>query len=119
MEAKLGSNPSYVWRSVLVSHGLLQRGLRWRIGIGSNVNVWTNPWLPDQFNPFFESQMVTGLQHVIVDSLIGEDGTNWDLDILDELFNEREKNLICQIPLSRVSKSIDYNGYGIGKGCIL
>ena len=61
-------------------------------------------WLPDQSNPFVESQMVTGLQHVIVDSLIGEDGTNWDVDILYELFNERDRNFICQIPISRVAK---------------
>ena len=118
LEAKLGSNPSYVWRSVLASQELLKKGVRWRIGTGRDVNVQAEPWLPDQSNPFVESQMEIGLQYVTVDSLIKEDGTSWDADILDEFFNERDKHLIYKIPLPRVLKPDQLQWIWDKKGCI-
>ena len=48
--------------------------------------------------------MGIGLQDATVDSLIKEDGTSWDADILDEFFNERDQHLIYKIPLPRVVK---------------
>ena len=46
MEAHLGSNPSYVWRSLLSARELLQEGSVWKIGDGSSVGIQTHKWLP-------------------------------------------------------------------------
>ena len=35
MEAKLGSNPSFIWKSILYGRHILHRGLKWRIGSGN------------------------------------------------------------------------------------
>ena len=35
VDAQIGPNPSYVWRSVLAAQELIRKGARWRIGIGS------------------------------------------------------------------------------------
>ena len=47
-----------------------------------------------------ETQVCTGLEQVKVKSLKNMEGRNWDYDLLDDLFNERDKQLILQIPLS-------------------
>lgn len=46
MEAKLGSNPSYIWRSILWGREVIHKGLRWRIGDGKQVKVYQSGWLP-------------------------------------------------------------------------
>ena len=70
LEANLGSNPSYVWRSVLAVQGLIHSGVRWRIGKGDRVNIWLKPWLSDKANPFVETIIVTGLEHAVEARLI-------------------------------------------------
>ncbi|XP_074346606.1 putative mitochondrial protein AtMg00310 [Apium graveolens] len=47
LEAKLGCNPSYVWRSSLESWTLVKRGARWRIGDGHRISVLDQPWLSE------------------------------------------------------------------------
>jgi hypothetical protein len=39
LDAKLGSKPSFIWRSILSSRSLIQDGLVWRIGDGSQVHI--------------------------------------------------------------------------------
>ena len=41
---KVGSNPSFVWRSFLVTRDLLIDGVRWKIGNGLSVDVWRDTW---------------------------------------------------------------------------
>ena len=40
--AHMGSNPSWIWRGICCSQVCLRKGLRWRIGDGSSVNVWND-----------------------------------------------------------------------------
>ena len=51
LNTKLGSNPSYLWRSLLARRILLQRGVVWRVGDVSNIQVWDDLWLP--YHPSF------------------------------------------------------------------
>ena len=44
---KLRKKASYAWKSILHGRDLLTRGLRYIIGDGSHVDMWTNPWIPD------------------------------------------------------------------------
>jgi hypothetical protein len=46
LEAKLGSKPSYVWRSIFNARGLLVEGLQWRVGDGRSIKIWGEKWLP-------------------------------------------------------------------------
>lgn len=53
LDASMGHNPSYVWRSLVWGRDLLKNGLRWRIGSGSSIRAFKDPWLlrPLTFKP--------------------------------------------------------------------
>ena len=78
LDAQLGNNLSYIWRSVLASQKVIRDGVRWRVGVGNHINVWSDPWLPDQRNPYVESLPSAGLEHATVDTLKNIDGRGWD-----------------------------------------
>ena len=46
INASIGHNPSYTWRSIMAAQNLVKKGIRWRIGNGANVRVWMDKWLP-------------------------------------------------------------------------
>lgn len=46
MQAKVGSNPSYIWRSIIWSRDLISKGLRWRVGDGQLVSAFKDSWIP-------------------------------------------------------------------------
>lgn len=73
--------------------------MRWRVGVGSSISIWSNPWLPSSFLPFISSPMVPGWKEATVASLIDYSKQGWKQDTLDLLFNPRDKELINSIPL--------------------
>ena len=112
LEANIGPNPSYVWRSVLASQELIRRGVRRRIGSGEKVNIWSEPWLPDLSNPMVETPKIARLEQATVSSLISTKTTKWDDDILNDI-----KNLILKIPLSISVKSDSWFWIWERRGC--
>jgi hypothetical protein len=46
LAAKVVPRMSYVWRSILKGVQLLKEGLIWRVGDGTHINIWRDPWLP-------------------------------------------------------------------------
>lgn len=67
MEASLGTNPSYVWRSLLWAKDTLVGGTFWKIGKGNKVDIHKDNWIPDlrkgrihSSNPREERAMVKG-----------------------------------------------------------
>ncbi|XP_050238466.1 uncharacterized mitochondrial protein AtMg00310-like [Mercurialis annua] len=39
LNAKLGANPSYVWRSLMAAQEIVRKGTRWRIGRGNSLRM--------------------------------------------------------------------------------
>ena len=50
LNAKLGSNPSYAWRSIFKALEVTRRGTRWRVGNGKPIHIWEDKWLPTPNN---------------------------------------------------------------------
>jgi len=46
LSARLGSNPSYTWRSLHGVKWVIEKGSRWIVGDGSSLKAWTARWLP-------------------------------------------------------------------------
>lgn len=45
MEADMGANPSYMWKSLLRGRELIKLGLRYRIGNGKTIIIFEDPEL--------------------------------------------------------------------------
>lgn len=45
LTVKLGSNPSYAWKSIHAAQELIRRGARKTIGNGRNSLVWKDLWI--------------------------------------------------------------------------
>ncbi|KAA3460646.1 reverse transcriptase [Gossypium australe] len=46
LSAKVGSYPSFTWRSICGARELIADGWLYQIGNGRMVNIWNDPWLP-------------------------------------------------------------------------
>jgi len=45
LNANIGHNPSYVWRSILCARFIVRGGARWSIGSSANIPILDAPWL--------------------------------------------------------------------------
>lgn len=45
LNAKEGPGVSYSWRSILRGIEALQKGLIWRVGDGTQIRIWEDPWV--------------------------------------------------------------------------
>ena len=45
LEADLGSNLSFVWRSLLAARDVIKAGSKWQVGDGCTIGVSTHVWL--------------------------------------------------------------------------
>ncbi|CAH9122687.1 unnamed protein product, partial [Cuscuta epithymum] len=103
LTAKIGNNPSFIWRSLVEVQKITGEGVRWRVGDGSSINIWRDPWLPDKDNPRVSSECFHGLEGASVAGLFKPLRAGWDEDILVDLFNARDRELIKRIPVSNRS----------------
>lgn len=62
MEAKIGSNPSFIWRSIYETQEIVKRNIRWRVGDGKSINIWQDPWIPNQDYPYIQTTMPENLE---------------------------------------------------------
>lgn len=98
-EAKLGGNPSFVWRRILEARKVVMDGSRWHLGSGKTVKIIGQPLLHDEVSPYISSD-VQGLAGVTVSSLMVEGGREWDVDVVKALFNDRDQQCIFNTVIS-------------------
>ncbi|KAK3206917.1 hypothetical protein Dsin_020963 [Dipteronia sinensis] len=77
----------------MAAQPLLKNGIRWRVGDGYQINIWTEPWLPDDSHPRVQSPIVQGTEHAYANSLMTPGVLFWDDDILHDI-TERNRNEI-------------------------
>ncbi|XP_074327095.1 uncharacterized protein LOC141665037 [Apium graveolens] len=107
LQAQLGSNPSYIWRSIMEAQSMVVQGISCRIGNGQEVDILNSPWLPSIDDPFVHSNNEALVnQKVAALFRIGEKA--WDVDLVLDIFEARDADLILSIPLSENEKDTWY-----------
>lgn len=75
-----------------------KRGCVWRVGDGTQINIWTDNWLPTSQN--FKIQTPRGNNLVTsVSELINPITDTWDVELIRSLFWDVDVHRILQIPL--------------------
>lgn len=97
LNAKLGANPNYMWKSIMSAQDAIRSGCRRRIGDGLSTKVWEVPWLPSVENVYVTTTAAPELKDIEVYNLYDVNTNGWDYDILTDVFNSRDCELIKQI----------------------
>ncbi|KAJ8763443.1 hypothetical protein K2173_002326 [Erythroxylum novogranatense] len=100
LTARLGTNYSFVWRSVLFAQRVLLRGVRWRVRDGQHILVNRDPWIlkVGGFHPDDGPMAIPTAMRVCDLFFPGE--RQWDPAKLLSYFSIDDVHAILGIPLS-------------------
>jgi len=101
MDANVGSNPSFVWRSLLQARDIITEGGAWKIGDGETVGIDSHKWLPKP--PSFKPGADRTLK---VSALFNPVTRQWDHSLIQTLFHTSTREDILRIQLGQ-SRSRD------------
>ncbi|WVZ51469.1 hypothetical protein U9M48_002614 [Paspalum notatum var. saurae] len=90
LDSVKSANASATCQSVLHGLELLKKGIIWRIGDGSQVRIWRDPWIPWEVTLKVSSRWGRCRLHWVSD-LLNSQGTDWDRDKLLRYFNEADR----------------------------
>ncbi|XP_031090928.1 uncharacterized protein LOC115995920 [Ipomoea triloba] len=86
-EAKLGTNPSFIWSSLVHTQEIIRKHCRWRVGSGTQIKIWKDDWLPDKTNPRVVSLPYLLMEDAKVADLIVTSENKWDEDTIRIIFS--------------------------------
>ncbi|XP_017979793.1 PREDICTED: uncharacterized protein LOC18594299 [Theobroma cacao] len=100
LNAPIGSNPSYLWRSIRESQQLIRKGAIWRVGDGQSISVLNDVWIPYESPRLlsFPNQLID--EEMKVSELIDQRTMTWNDVKITEISPPYECELILSIPLS-------------------
>jgi hypothetical protein len=109
LEARLGSRPSFAWRSILGAKPLVENGVGWRVGNGASIKIWGDAWLPPPYTRLLQPPIGELRPEAWVEALIDLDLGGWNLDLLHRLFAPEDVACIGSVvisPLGQLDKLI-------------
>lgn len=88
---------SYTWRSVIRGFQALNKGLNWRMGDCSNIQIWEDPWI---VNGLSRRPITPRRQTVLtwVEELIEPETGSWDVQLVRDVFWEEDAKYILATP---------------------
>ncbi|KAL4386202.1 hypothetical protein GQ457_09G009570 [Hibiscus cannabinus] len=98
MNASLGSNPSYTWKSIWCSRGLLEKGYGWRVGNGTTINIWSEPWISNNGDGRIQDTPINP-RYSMVSDLIDPLSNSWNIDLIRVIFPPSQASQILGIQL--------------------
>jgi hypothetical protein len=97
---------SWLWKGLLNSRSIVEKGACLAISMGSNINVWSDPWIPtlESFKPSPNPNLVDRPQFFVEDLII-QSNRSWNSSLLEDLFDMNSVNKIknIHIPLLPLS----------------
>uniref|UniRef100_A0A2N9HJ72 Reverse transcriptase zinc-binding domain-containing protein n=1 Tax=Fagus sylvatica TaxID=28930 RepID=A0A2N9HJ72_FAGSY len=102
LQAPVGHNPSYAWRSIWNALEVIRQGSRWRVGNGIRINIWEDRWLPTLSTFKVRTPRIDINDTPQVSSLIDQDSGNWRVEKLNQFFLPMDITAIMSIPLGNL-----------------
>jgi len=99
IDAKIGFNPCFAWRSLWNSRQILLSGCRWSIGTGTRICVIHAPWLQDNHCAWVPSPQHTNVYSLFVCDLMSRDEHIWDFTEIEDFFSAGVSRVIDDTPL--------------------
>jgi hypothetical protein len=98
LKASQKPNMSYTWRSISKGIDVLKAGIVWRVGNGSKINIWSDPWLPRDstrrpFTPRGSTIISTATD--LINSITG----GWDEELVSQIFWPKVAQIILSLPV--------------------
>ncbi|KAL8116957.1 hypothetical protein AgCh_023219 [Apium graveolens] len=90
-----------VWRGIISAKELIEEGSRIKVGNGTSINIWNDPWIPETDNAYLTTRRPQELFNVTVSNLLKDEAKEWDRDLIHDLFNDEDARRILKIPLSK------------------
>ncbi|XP_060969963.1 uncharacterized protein LOC133037143 [Cannabis sativa] len=104
--ASLVPNPRFIWKSIFETQALIKQGARQVVGPGTNIiSVQFDPWLKNVSHPWVTTT-ANGMEHWKANNLMVPGERTWDLKVVSDIFNERDKELILKTTIDQEA-SID------------
>lgn len=99
--ARVKTNSSYVWRSIVEARNVISKGRLWQVGNGSFIKIWQDNRLPrDTFFPVLTPLLDDWNVEATMDSLFVPGLPQWHVALVRALFSQKEVDLILSILLS-------------------
>ena len=89
---------SYTWRSILRGVALLKEGLVWRVGDGSKIKVWEDPWLPEGDTRRPRAVRGSSVVEAVADRINPTTGA-WDETMIQGIFPPEDVKTILSISI--------------------
>lgn len=98
--AKLGYQPSYLWRSILNARELVREGTAWRVGDGTSINCFEDRWVGTKMLGKPRRRDGSGEAFDSANTLFTEGYRGWNREWVLEMFDREDALQILNIPLS-------------------
>ena len=104
LEAEIPSHSSFTWRSLAQARHIIRLGTRWRIGTGTQVQIWRDKWLNTcpPYKVLSPRQILP--EHATVSDLIDHETSQWKNQLIDTIFMPHEASKIKSIPLGSLMR---------------
>lgn len=99
MKAGPKKGASFTWQSIVAGIQTFKRGCIWRVGSGSHINLWEDPWIPSSAT----RKLITprgGIMLTRVEEIIDPHTGHWDEDLIRNVLSPVDAHRILQIPLN-------------------
>ncbi|KAL5546786.1 hypothetical protein UlMin_006473 [Ulmus minor] len=132
LNARKGKHASLVWRSLVWGREIIEKGSRWRVGSGKNIDIFKDRWLPEPSN--FKVTTPPILPGVFKVAMLRLNNGDWNKALIEYLFNANDVKAILSLPIGsfehddvlfwHFTKDDDYtvkSGYKVAldsRGCI-
>ncbi|XP_023881927.2 uncharacterized mitochondrial protein AtMg00310-like [Quercus suber] len=97
LDAEMGHNPSYDWRSLLSTRDVILASSKWQIRNSKTIKVVSHEWLPRP--PRLNGDVP---EDICVQELINQQTKQWDRGKVTSPFDEATHQEILAIPLTLV-----------------